>query len=124
MKENWPLTIAMVAVNVLILFALSCPPRVTSLLEPANKVTRAELQLELDTLIAQTEIKMADLDRQEQIRRIILENAMMMVQAGAFNPLGLATALFAFYGIGTAANKTKNYAKKKIIEKANNTTNP
>ncbi|MBA7653710.1 hypothetical protein ES703_61567 [subsurface metagenome] len=124
LKENWPVTIAMIAVNILIVFALSCPPRVTSLIDPQKKVTRAELQLELDTLIGLAEIKKADLDKQEQIRKLILENAMMMITAGAFNPLGLATALFAFYGIGTAANSAKNYAKKKIIEKANNTTNP
>lgn len=123
LKENWPITIAMIAVNILIVFALSCPPRVISLLDPQKKVTRAELQLELDTLIGLAEIKMADLDQQEHIRKIILENALMMITTGTFNPLGLATALFAFYGIGTAANQTKNYAKKKIIEKANNASN-
>lgn len=94
------------------MFCLSCPPTTQSLLEPAKKVTRAELQLELDTLIATAQIRKADLDQQEAIRNIILKNALVMVETGTFSPLGIATALFAFYGIGSAATKTKDAIKK------------
>lgn len=112
-KDKWPLYIIMLLANVLLLFCASCPPKTQSLFETTKRVTRAELQLELDTLIATAQIRRADLDQQQAIRDIILKNALIMVETGTFNPFGIATALFAFYGIGNLANKTKNSIKKK-----------
>lgn len=122
LKDKWPLYVAMLVVSVLLLFCMSCPPTTKSLLVNGKKVTRPELQLELDTIIATAQVRKADLDQQQAIRDIILKNALIMVEAGAFNPLGMATALFAFYGIGNAANQARNAVKKKAKKPVDNST--
>ena len=112
LKEKWPLYLSMIIVNALILFAIGCPAKTKSLTTPGKKVTRPELQLEFDTFIMTADIRMADLDQQDKIRNIVLKNALIMIETGTFNPLGIATALFAFYGIGNAGAKTVSAIKK------------
>lgn len=113
LKDKWPLYVVMLAANVLILFCTSCPPRTQSIYDPTLKVTRIELQIELDMMLATAQMRMASLDKQQAIRDTILKNALLMVETGTLNPLGILTALFASYGIGNAACKVKNGVKKK-----------
>lgn len=113
LKDNWPTYAVMLAANVLLLLCVSCPPTTKSLFNNSKKITRPELQLELDTIIATAQLRLADLDKQQQLRDVILKNALIMVETGTFSPFGMATALFGFYGIATAATKAKNAIKKK-----------
>ncbi|GAI67850.1 unnamed protein product, partial [marine sediment metagenome] len=67
--------------------------------------------------------RMADLDRQEQLRAVILQNALILVQGQPFNPLGLITGVAALYGITQAGQNTVKVAKNiKAKRKANNGT--
>lgn len=113
LKDNWPTYAIMVMANILLLTLVSCPPTTESLLVDGKKITRPELQLELDTIIGTAELRLADLDRQQQIRDLILNNALIMIETGTFNPFGMATALFAFYGLATGVNTAKNKLIKK-----------
>lgn len=96
----------------LFVWAVGCPPRVASLINPAAKVTRPELLLEFDQLMAQFELKNLELERQEELRNYILKNALLIAQTETFNPIGLLTGLMAIYGVGSAAKSTKNAIKK------------
>lgn len=113
LKDKWPLYVVMLAANVLIIFCTSCPPTAQSLSDPKRMITRVELQIELDNMLALAQARMASLDKQQAIRDTILKNALLMVETGTLNPLGILTALFASYGIGNAATKIKNGVKKK-----------
>lgn len=78
-----------------------------------KKVTRAELELELNTLLGTAEIRMLDLEEQERFRALIFQNALLIVEGGAFNPLGLITGMAALYGITSATKSTVSAIKKK-----------
>ncbi len=80
-------------------YALGCEPKTQSLTDRTILVNRQELQLELDTLITMAQMRMVDLDKQEELRTIILQNALILVDGQPFNPLGILTALAAIYGI-------------------------
>jgi len=100
-----------------------CEAKTKSLVEPDRLVNRQELQLELDQIIGLAQLRMTDLDQQEQFRAIIMQNALVLVQGQPFNPLGLITAIAAIYGVtqgGSNITKVVNNVRNK--RKANNGT--
>lgn len=110
--QNWPKTVAILILTALLFWGYGCPARVTSLLDSNKKVTRPELQVELDSLIATAEFRMADLDQQEAFRDIIFKNALLMVEGGTLNPIGIATMLAGLYGVTRGAKDIKDRIKK------------
>lgn len=118
-KTNLFKIVSMTIGLALVLYFFGCPATTESLLQPGRKVTAPELQIEIDALVSKYELRRLDLEQQEQLRQLILNNALIMVQHGQINPLGILTALFAFYGAGSAANTTKNVIKKKLHPSTN-----
>jgi len=110
---NPPMTLAIIVLTVLLFWGYGCPPQTKSLLEPDKKVTRPELQIELDSIVATAQFRLADLDRQEQFRDIIFNNAMVMVETGTLNPIGIMTMLAGLYGVTRGAKDIKDRVKKK-----------
>lgn len=104
---------------VMIVYIVGCEPKVRSLNDRQQMVTRQELQFELERILQIAEIRMADLDRQDKLRQIIAQNALLVMQGTAFNPVGLVTAIAALYGIGQAGCKITKTVKV-IRSKANN----
>ena len=117
---KWPNTIALILLTAFLFWGFACPPTVTSLHDPTVKITRPELQIELDTLIATAEYKLASLDEQQQLRDVIFENATQMVTTGQINPVGIMTLLAGLYGLTRAGKDVKD----KVIAKKNSTKPP
>lgn len=117
LSDNWPKSIALILLAGFLFWGFACPSRVTSLSVPGKKVTRPELQIELDTIIATAEFRLADLERQDQFRNIIFKNALLMVEGGTLNPLGVITGLAALYGLTRGGSDIV----KKVKKKSNNT---
>lgn len=111
--KNLPKSIAISVSFFLLFWAQGCPPKVESLLNEQKLVTGPELQLELDTILAKADLRMADLEKQQRFRNLVLQNALLIVEGGTVNPVGLITAVAAIYGLGTFGRDTKNYVKKK-----------
>jgi len=118
-KDNLFTLIVVNAVTVCLFALNSCQSQVASLLDPTTKITRPQLQIELDHLIAQASVKMADLDRQDNLKKLILENALIMATEGNPNPLGILTAIAGALGVGASAD---NVRLRKKIANANKTT--
>jgi len=105
-----------------IIWTQGCNPTTQSLTSPGKQITRAELDVEVDTFIAMAEVRFADLAQKEEFKQTFLEHAMLWSATGAINPMGLVTALLAIGGIGAtvdnvtkrraAAKKTDAYVKK------------
>lgn len=116
LSDNWPRTITIVLLTGFLFWGFSCPARVPSLTHPDKLITRPELQVELDSIIATAEFRIADLDRQEQFRDIIFKNALLMVEGGQLNPLGIITMFASIYGISRGASDIVKKVKKKNSE--------
>lgn len=112
LEINWPRAIALTALTAIMFWGYSCQPKVDSLVHPGVKITRPELQIELDTIIATAEYRLASLDKQEAFQDIIFKNAMLMAQAGTINPLGIITLAAGLYGIARGTQDLKNKVKK------------
>lgn len=110
---NWPKTIALFVLTAILFWGYGCPPTVQSLTTTNKKITRPELQIELDTIIATAEFRLADLDRQEQFRDLIFKNALLMIEGGSLNPIGIMTMLAGLYGITRGVKDVKDKVKKK-----------
>lgn len=113
LSDNWPKLLAIVLLTAFLFWGYGCPSRVTSLNDPAVKVTRPELQIELDHIIATAEFRLADLERQDRIRDIIFQNALLMVEGGTLNPIGIATMLAGIYGVTRGGSDIVKRVKKK-----------
>lgn len=114
LTNHWTHTISAVVLAGMLLYAHGCEATVPSLMHPEKKVSRGELQVELKTIIATSELRFMDLDKQDALRDLILQNAFVLAQGAPFNPLGLISGIAALYGLGSAANDTKKLIKKKI----------
>jgi len=90
----------------------ACQPQVASLVHPGIKITRPELQIELDAIIATAEYRMTELDRQQAFQDIIFKNALLMAESGGVNPVGIITLLAGLYGIARGTQDLKNKVKK------------
>ena len=103
-----------------IFYAYGCESRVKSLNSDNRLVNRSELQLELDQIIGMAEIKVADLDRQDALRTLILHNALILVQGQPLNPVGIITGIAALYGAGQMSNSVVKTVKKTVKRKVGN----
>lgn len=121
LKKNQRIIITTVLTIALSIWLYSCESQVKSLDGSGQLVNRAELQLELDTFMAKTEMRMADLDRQDAFRDLIVQNSMSLVTGTPFDPLGLITAIAGIYGVTHATSKVVRAAQKSQAKrKANN----
>ena len=104
-----------------LVYVFGCQPKTPSLRDRTILVNRQELQLELDQFITMAQLRMADLDKQEQLRAIVLQNALILVDGQPFNPLGIITALAAIYGIKQGGSNVTKVIKTGIEKrKVNN----
>lgn len=113
LSTNWSNTLAIIVLLGLLFWGYGCPAQVPSLIDPGRKITRPELQVELDSIIATAEFRMADLDRQDAFRDIIFQNALVMIETGTINPAGIITLLAGLYGTIHAAKHLKDRIEKK-----------
>jgi predicted AAA+ superfamily ATPase len=111
-KHSKAVVIGLVIVGFLV-YLWGCEPKTPSLMKSNKLVNRQELQLELDQVIGLAQLRMADLDKQEQIRAIILQNALVLVQGQPFNPVGLITAIAAIYGLTQGGSNIRKVVKDK-----------
>lgn len=122
-RKNISIIIVGLTLAGFIFYGYGCEPKVKSLIRPTHRINRQELQLELDQLIGMAQLRMVDLDKQEQFRSIILENALILVQGQPLNPIGIITAIAAVYGATQGGrNITKVVKEKRNKRRENNGT--
>lgn len=122
-KKHRSIIITVLITLFMLLYIYGCEPKTQSLVRGNVRINRQELQLELDQLIGLAQLRMADLDKQEQLRSVILDNALILVQGAPFNPLGLLTGIAAIYGLTQGgSNITKVIKTVHNKRKANNGT--
>lgn len=87
---------------VLIVWGASCESKVRSLRDPTQKVTRDELNIEVDTFLATAEIRYKQLDRLDQLKDLVFDKLLLWAQGGGFNPIGIIPLVLGIWG-GSAA---------------------
>jgi len=119
LNDNHWYIIACVLACSFVFWIYGCESQVTSLLYPEKKINRMELENETTYIIGQAKVKLADLDRQDELKQLVLDQAAIFSQQGSFNPMGLLNTIVTIGAVSFGlnrnqllrdANKTKNTA--------------
>jgi len=106
-NDNHWFLIGAIIVAAAVFWSYGCQSRVASMIEPDKKVTRAELQTEVDYLLSQIKNKFDELERQDQIKLLIFEQASLFAETGTINPMGLLTTAVSVVAIGSALDQRR-----------------
>lgn len=118
LKQHLAEIITIAPMLLIVLFAYGCEPKVRSVLHPEHKVTRGELQAELDNYLTLTELRFHNLQKQEQFRQLLFEQAVLLGSGGTINPVGLITTVMSILGVGAVIDNRRMAGK---IKNANQT---
>lgn len=92
---------------IVILFAYSCQSTVVSITNPPVRVTRGEFVIEVESFLANAELKFGDLDRQDLVKETIFDSVLDLVSGGDINPIGVATAILGILGLGAIGDNIR-----------------
>lgn len=112
-SDRWIIIWGLITILFVLYFMFGCQSETKSLLDPKQKVTRLELQSEIDFLLQQTQARIEDLDKQDAIRNMILNQAIVIAQTGTVNPIGVMTSILAILGIFSTADDIRLRKKLK-----------
>ncbi len=107
-------TIAVIIAGLLLLYFYGCAPKCISILNPPQRITRPQLEIEIDTFIARANIGYATIEQQEEFRDLLWQQSLTYATTGAINPLALLQSLGAIWGIGATVD---NVRKRKEIKR-------
>lgn len=110
--ERYKLVGAVLCIALMFWF-YGCESQVPSLVHVGKKVNRAELQLELEQLIASAGVRVMDLDRQNAFKSALFEQSVLLAQGGTINPVGLGLSIAAILGIGATVDDVRTRKRTK-----------
>ena len=111
-------SISVIICIVLLVVCYGCQSKIDSLVYPGKLITRAELDIELDTLIATAELRYSRLDQQDQLKEALYQIGSLTAQTGSFNPQGLVTTLFSVLGVGALTDNVRKRLEIKKLSKS------
>ncbi len=107
--------ISIIFLTAVLLYAYGCESKTPSLKQAGKRVNRVELMLELETVLSESRIRISDLDRQDQFKQILFQQAFIIAEGGSLSIPGLVTTLLAVFGTGAIVD---NRRKAKVIKDA------
>ena len=119
-KHNQTLFVSILVCICLVVWGYGCQPETKSPRDHTKKVTRPELDIEIELYAKEVSMAYADLDRQEQIRNAILNAGLAYAKGEGPNILGLISTLSGILGIGAVVD---NRRKDAVIKSKTNALN-
>ena len=114
--------VALVLLSVGLYWMYGCQSTVESLLRPDRKVTRSELMAEWNYYTGLMKSRVANLDSQDEIRKLIFEQANLFTQTGTISPVGVLGLLASIGAIGFGLDARRKLTQSKAT--AGNVDNP
>lgn len=111
-RHNVFLATAGVAVICLCVWLIGCNSTTTSPFNPAQKVTRNQLAIQVDTYNKMVELAMQDLDRQDMFKQYLIDSMLVTTQTGTINPMGVVMGAVGLLGLGAMGS---NVHKDSVI---------
>lgn len=106
-NDNHHFIIAAAIIAVCCFWTYGCESQVSGLLNPNQRITRQELQVEIDYIIAQAEVKFMRLDQQDQFKQALLDLGSTFATTGQINPTGLLNTAVSVAAIAFGLNQRK-----------------
>lgn len=106
-RHNSGMVIGSILVIAILVWCFACHSKVVSIHNPPALVTRAGLELEVDYLLKQAEMRFAELDQQDEFKRTIFAMAIDFMKEGRINPLAIAITLGNILGLGAIIDNVR-----------------
>lgn len=116
-RHNSFLISSFVIVLAVLLYTYGCESNVRSLKQPSLRVNRAELILELQNITSEAELRIADLDKQDEFKEAMFNLALIAVEGRTLNPIAVALTLGSFVGFGAVVDNRRKDAVIKTLKK-------
>lgn len=104
--ERYQVIVALMCA-VILFSGLCCQSKTRSIRDPSQRVTRLELMSEIQSFNAQIEVRLADLDRQDRVRKQLLDLFSLYSTTGQFNPAGIVPMIATLLGVGAIADNVR-----------------
>jgi uncharacterized membrane protein len=111
--------VAIVICVILVIYGYGCQIKTQNPFNPTEKVTMAELEAQVNLYVTKVSAAYDNIEKQEAIRKAILEAGMAYAGGGAVDPLGLASTLMGIVGIGSVIDNRKKDSLIKTLQNAN-----
>lgn len=121
-RHNQSLTFSTLLALIVLVWVYGCQSTAVSILNPPSKVSRAELQIEVDAILERAKLRFADLDRQDKIKSTIFNTAITFAEHGTVNPVAVAITLGNILGLGAIIDNRRKDVLIKTL-KSNGPTN-
>lgn len=107
-------TITFICIAAILAGIASCESTAPSIINPTMRVNREQLQNEANAILAKIDSAELEIDRQDRLKELLFNQAIIASQGQPINPVGLITSLGTILGIGAF---TDNVRKRKVIKK-------
>lgn len=111
LNDNHWYIVAIVVIGASIFWTHGCESTVPSLINPDQLVNRATLQNELNYIVGQVEIKVTDLNRQDEIKQALFDAMVLVSQGGQVNTLGIVNLAATIGAISFGLNRNQKLKK-------------
>jgi len=124
LNHNMFLFVALGIIIVVGAWGIGCQPTVESPINPGEKVTRVELDADVEHLVSDIDSAYDNLAQQELFRQKLFEIGLAYAQTGGINPIGAGVSLLGILGLGAVAdNRRKDSIIKTLKNGGTNGTN-
>jgi len=120
-NDNHSGLIASLITAAILFWCYGCQSKCKSLLDPGQKITRGELKIEVDTLLATAKLRLEDLDQQDELKLLLFQQAALFAETGSVNPLGILSTGISIFAVGFGLDQRRRVtALQEQIKKAQN----
>lgn len=116
-KHNQTLVFSSVLCMAVVVWLYGCESVVQSIQHPTLKISRAELHLEVESMIAQAEQRFKSLDQQDRFKNALFQMAIDYAKGGNVNPVAVAVTLGNILGIGAIVDNRRKDQRIRSLKK-------
>ncbi len=106
-RHNSGICIGFFLAPFILIYAYSCQSVVFSGVNPSRKINRQQLVIEVDTFLAQAELKFSDLDRQDMVKDSIFNSVLDLANGIPTNPMGVMLMIGNALGLGAVIDNVR-----------------
>lgn len=111
-RHNSGMVIGVILVIAILIWCYGCESTVVSIHNPAKRINRTGLEIEVDHFLKQAEMRFIELDQQDEFKRTLFAMAIDFMNEGKVNPLAIAITLGNILGLGAVID---NVRKRTLI---------
>lgn len=110
LRHNFGLCIGLAVCAAALAWAYGCESTTKSPSDPKLRVTRAELDAEVENLAAKISLAYADITKQDEVKQKILNIGIAYASGEGFSPIGLVSTLAGLAGLGAVIDNRRKDA--------------